>query len=195
MPSPSGADLELVLGEDHPFGDARRAASPASASVPSGITAPGRATATVCPAATFGAPHTIVAGSRRDPSPRRDRPCTPSAGRRRGAARTLEHAPDDEVLDRPRTPWWWIASTFVPVIVRRSSIPLDVERGIAVFAQPVQRDPHPNCSRKRRSFSKYRRRSGMPCLSIAIRSTPIPQAKPCTFSGSYPGAFASVVGT
>ncbi len=31
--------------------------------VPSGMTAPGCATATVCPAATFGAPHTIVAGS------------------------------------------------------------------------------------------------------------------------------------
>jgi hypothetical protein len=31
--------------------------------VPSGITAPGRATATVCPAATFGAPQTICDGS------------------------------------------------------------------------------------------------------------------------------------
>ena len=31
--------------------------------VPSGITAPGRATATVWPAATFGAPQTICAGS------------------------------------------------------------------------------------------------------------------------------------
>ncbi len=30
--------------------------------MPSGITAPGRATATVCPAATFGAPQTIVRG-------------------------------------------------------------------------------------------------------------------------------------
>ena len=34
--------------------------------VPSGITAPGEATATVCPAATLGAPHTICAVS---PSP------------------------------------------------------------------------------------------------------------------------------
>ena len=39
----------------------RRGASPSSACVPSGITAPGRATATVCPAATLGAPQTIVA--------------------------------------------------------------------------------------------------------------------------------------
>ena len=61
---------------------------------------------------------------------------------------------------------------------------LDVEPGIAVFEQPGQRHLHGSCSRKRRSFSKYRRRSGMPCLSIAIRSMPIPHAKPWTFSGS-----------
>ena len=38
------------------------------------------------------------------------------------------------------------------------------------LAQPGQRHPHRNCSRKRRSFSMYRRRSPTPCRSIAIRS-------------------------
>ena len=41
----------------------RRAAWPRPASVPSGIIAPGSATATVWPAATLGAPQTIVRGS------------------------------------------------------------------------------------------------------------------------------------
>ena len=51
---------------------------------------------------------------------------------------------------------------------------LDVD----VVAEPRQRDSHANCSRKRRSFSWNRRRSVMPCLSILIRSGPIPKAKP-----------------
>ena len=47
-------------------GRRRRGAWPSSSFVPSGMTAPGRATPTVCPAATFGAPQTICWGS---PSP------------------------------------------------------------------------------------------------------------------------------
>ena len=46
------------------------------------------------------------------------------------------------------------------------------------LAQPAERDPHRNCSRKRRSFSMYRRRSPTPWRRFAIRSTPIPNAKP-----------------
>ena len=46
------------------------------------------------------------------------------------------------------------------------------------LAQPAERDPHRNCSRKRRSFSMYRRRSPTPWRRLAIRSTPIPNAKP-----------------
>src|SRR3712207_8585379 len=41
----------------------------------------------------------------------------------------------------------------------------------AVLAQPCERHPHPNCSRKRMSLSKKRRRSGTPCLSIDRKST------------------------
>ena len=180
MPAAAGADLELALGEDHAFGDhaaqlrllqlASRRASPR----------PGRATATVCPAATFGAPQTIVAGARRR---RRGRPCRPSAGRRRGAARRSSTRPTTK-CSAARHAVVWIASTFVPVIVRRSSIARTSSGGSQYSRSHGSGHPHPNCSRKRRSFSKYSRRSGMPCLSIAIRSMPIPKAKPCTFSGS-----------
>ena len=64
----------------------------------------------------------------------------------------LEHAPDDEALGRrarrgggsPRPSCR--SSSGAPRSPRR--------RGrVAVFAQPRQRHPHPNCSRKRRSFS------------------------------------------
>src|SRR5918999_5098876 len=63
---------------------------------------------------------------------------------------------------------------------------LHAETGIAVGAKPGVRDLHRNCSRTRTSFSKNLRRSGTPCLSMAMRSIPIPKAKPCTRSGSYP---------
>src|SRR6476660_6032007 len=55
---------------------------------------------------------------------------------------------------------------------------LGAEVHVDVVAQPAERDLHRNCSRKRRSSSRKRRRSVMPCLSIFIRSGPIPNAKP-----------------
>src|SRR5262249_8241592 len=54
-----------------------------------------------------------------------------------------------------------------------------------VLGQPLNRDPHQNCSRKRTSFSNIRRRSSIRYLSSAIRSTPIPKAKPVYCFGSY----------
>ena len=58
------------------------------------------------------------------------------------------------------------------------------QRRIAVVVQPEEREPHPNCSRKRRSFSYISRRSLTPCLRKAIRSIPMPNAKPLIRSGS-----------
>ncbi len=49
---------------------------------------------------------------------------------------------------------------------------------VHVLAQPAERHPHRNCSRKRRSFSMYRRRSPTLWRRLEIRSTPIPNAKP-----------------
>ncbi len=52
------------------------------------------------------------------------------------------------------------------------------EVDVDVLAQPAERDPHRNCSRKRRSFSMYSRRSPTLWRRFEIRSTPIPNAKP-----------------
>ena len=53
-----------------------------------------------------------------------------------------------------------------------------------VLTQPAHRYSHQNCSRKRRSLSNRARASGTPCLSIAMRSTPMPKAKPCSSPAS-----------
>ena len=95
----------------------------------------------------------------------------------------LEHAPDDEVLQRRDA-------------VRVDAVDLGAghrqalgqhgrrQPRVDVVRHPEQGQPHPNCSRSRRSFSKNIRRSGTPCLRKAIRSIPIPQAKPWWRSAS-----------
>ena len=55
---------------------------------------------------------------------------------------------------------------------------------VAVLGQPGVGSLQRNCSSTRTSFSKNLRRSGIPCLSIAIRSIPMPKANPWTRSGS-----------
>ena len=52
------------------------------------------------------------------------------------------------------------------------------ELDVDVVAEPGQRHSHRNCPRKRRSFSMYRRRSPTLWRRFAMRSTPIPKAKP-----------------
>ena len=120
------------------------------------------------------------------PSPRAAR-CRPAAGRRRDAARRRAPRPIRKrpPLPSPRgTPTLVMRSTSVPLSASAVASSSTSEPGIAVLLQPGDGDPHQNCSRKRRSFSKNRRRSGTPCLSIAMRSMPRPNAKPCTCSGS-----------
>ena len=58
------------------------------------------------------------------------------------------------------------------------------QAGVAMLVEPGDGDLHRNCSSIRTSLSKNIRRSGTPCLSMAIRSMPIPKAKPWTRSGS-----------
>ena len=83
--------------------------------VPSGITAPGSATATIWPAATFGAPHTIVRSS---PVPTSTvQTVSRSASGWRSA---LSTRPTRKCSSAP-TPCGWMASTFVPLIVSRCS--------------------------------------------------------------------------
>ena len=115
--------------------------------VPSGSTAPGRATATVCPAATFGAPQTICDGSPAPVSTRQT--LSRSASGWRSERRTLPTTKCSSAGDAVRVD----ASTSVPVIASRVAELERLEPGIAVVVQPEQGQPHPNCSRNRRSFS------------------------------------------
>ena len=114
---------------------------------PSGITAPGSATATVCPAATFGAPQTIVCARR-------------SHVHRADVSRSASGCGSARAPRRPRTrsgsptPTRCSRSTLSPAIVSVSAISSAERAGIAVLLQPGDRDPHaPNCSSKRASFS------------------------------------------
>src|ERR671928_818836 len=109
VPMATSSSARIMPSERTP----RSVAAPST--VPPGMTAPGRATATVCPPATFGAPQTIWATS---PSPTATRQTLRrSASGCRSASSTR---PTTKWSSAP-TPWWWTASTFVPVIVRRSS--------------------------------------------------------------------------
>ena len=83
---------------------------------PSGMIAPGSATATVCPASTFGAPHTIVCGSLRPTST--SHTLRRSASGCRSADRTL---PITNSAGSP-TPVRWSRSSLSPAIVRASAI-------------------------------------------------------------------------
>ena len=116
--------------------------------VPSGITAPGLATATVWPAATLGAPHTIRWGA---PLADVDQAHAQAVGVRMLVG--LEHAADDEVIERGHA-----------VVVDRLDLGaghrqavgerVRVERRVDVLAEPLERNAHqPNCSRKRTSLS------------------------------------------
>ncbi len=95
----------------------------------------------------------------------------------------LEHLADDEVLERGDA----VRVHAVDLGPGQREPGRELERlepGVAVVVEPEQRQPHPNCSRKRRSFSYMSRRSLTPCLRKAIRSIPIPNAKPWIRSGS-----------
>ena len=153
--------------------------------VPSGSTAPGSATITAWPAATLGAPHTIVRSS--DPLSRTVHTLRRSAS---GCCDTSSTSPMRKRLPLPST-------RGIPTLVTRStSVPLSASVVASwsascpgsqySFSHVTGRASvgHQNCSRNRRSFSNSRRRSGTPCFSIARRSMPRPNAKPCTCSGS-----------
>jgi hypothetical protein len=173
-----GADGDLVLGEDHPVGlDAAQLGDPELRAVGQHRPRPGH----------------------RDDLTGRDvgraaddllRPAVAHVDRAHGqaigvgVARGLEHAPDDEALELAH------AVMVDGLDLRAGHCQALLEQPgrqprVHVLLQPFQGDAHqPNCSRKRRSLSQKTRRSVTPCLSMAMRSMPIPQAKPWTFSGS-----------
>ena len=149
---------------------------------PSGISAPGRATATVWPAATFGAPQTIVD---RLGLADLDRADAQAVGVR--VLDGLEHVADDVVLGRGRA----VAEPALDLRAgqrqARGQLLGPETRGrstrAAIRAGRASADA-PELLEEAQVVVEDRRRSGMPWRSIAIRSMPMPNAKPLTRSGS-----------
>ena len=91
-------------------------------------------------------------------------------------------------------------ATEVPVHVGHADVdhPLDLERrdreparylarrriDSDVLTKPGERRAHQNCLSRRGSFRQSSLRSGMPCRSTAIRSSPQPKANPVYRSAS-----------
>ena len=116
--------------------------------VPSGMTAPGRATATVWPAATFGAPQTICAGS--------SSPTSTVQTRQPVGVRVLlggQHPADDEVLERADA----VAVDALDLGAGHRQALAELARrrcsGSQYSRSQLSGTPQPNCSRKRRSLS------------------------------------------
>ena len=146
--------------------------------------APARDTATVSPAAKLSAPQTIW--------------CTPppagpastvhsqslSALGWRSLVSTRPTRKSARLLGLVRRPDPVDALDLGPAHAEQLGELLDRAVPGDVLAQPADRHSHQNCSRNRRSLSKNERASGTPCLSIAMRSTPMPKAKPCSSPAS-----------
>ncbi len=116
--------------------------------VPSGITAPGLATATVCPAATLGAPQTICDGVEPPMSTMQTLRRSASGWRLRSSTlptTKFSQRADAVVLD---------ALDLGPGHRQALGERVDVEVGLAVLVEPFERDALiTNCSRKRTSLS------------------------------------------
>ena len=148
---------------------------------PPGSTAPGKATGTRWPTAMFVAPQTIDSGAS-DSDTFTLVSCSRSA---LGCGADLEQLPDHD-----RAPVR--ADTLDRLDLhaeRRQALGQTLRRQVEVdvIAQPGQAGRASElASRKRMSLSRKARMSGMPWRSIAIRSMPMPKAKPWYRSGSSP---------
>ncbi len=141
VPMASSSSARIMPSDSTPRSVARPSV------VPSGMTAPGRATATVWPAATFGAPQTIVVCSL--PTSTRHT-VRRSASGWRSAASTL---PTTNAVGLPHA----VVVDALDLGARHGQAHGQLARGQVgahVVVQPLQRQAHqPNCSRKRRSLS------------------------------------------
>ena len=169
-PGVVGAELDLVLGEDHPVGELAAHLRAARAAARPGARAPGSATATVAPAPKFQAPQTIWRGS---PSPTSTRQswsrsafgCFPASSTRptRKRPRLPSSSGTPRPLDRPRP--------------RRSRSRAGRRAPAAACRRRRSRaarrpGPHQNCLRTRRSPSQSAPDVGEVVLSCATRSMP-----------------------
>ncbi len=102
--------------------------------------------------------------------------------------RRLEHEPDAEAVEVAAVGRDAAPDDLVHLGGRDREPVRDLVRGRVdpyVLAEPGERNPQ-NCLRKRRSFSQNGRIPGMPMRSCAVRSIPIPNAKPVYSSGPQP---------
>ena len=93
----------------------------------------------------------------------------------------LEHAADEEAAEVAVDVGHADVEDALDLRCRREQPFGDLARGRIdrdVLAEPGERDAHQNCPRSRGSLRQSSRRSGIPCRSTAIRSSPQPNAKP-----------------
>ena len=141
-----GADRDLVLGQDHPRGlDAAQLR-------PSQLRAVGHH------GARLGHRDDLAGGHVRRPAHDRALVAGPDVDRADGqpvgvrVAFGAEHAADEEVLERAHP--MPVDGLDLRPAHREQVLELgDADARVAVVVQPEERDPHPNCSRKRRSLS------------------------------------------
>ena len=131
---------------------------------------PGSATATFWPAATFGAPHTIV---RSAPSPTSTRQ-TES----RSAFGCRSHDVDAADGDRREVGPDRLDDHVLEAGHREALGERALVGQIDELGEPREREPHQICPSTRRSPSNRWRRCGIPKRRIAVRSMPMPNAKP-----------------
>ena len=174
------AELELLLGEDHPVGDAAAELRP--------LERP--------PVREHGARQRDGNGGAGGEVPRAaddlTRLALPHVHRAQlepvgvGVLARLEH-PADAVEAEVAVGVGDAARLDRPYLGAREQQPLRELRrrhvDVDVVAQPGERDSQ-NCLSTRRSFSQNMRMSGMPRRCAAMRSSPKPQAKPLHSSGS-----------
>ena len=179
-----GAEIDLVLGEDHPLGHLaaqlaalerepvrERRARQRDRDLRPGAEVPGAADDLV----RLGLPHVDLAELQ-------------PVGVR--MLLRLEHVADAEEAEIA-------AVSATPSRMTSLTSAVEIESAVGdlrcrrvdahVLAQPARAEPsRQNCLRKRRSFSQNGRMPGMPMRSCAVRSMPIPNAKPVYSSGSQP---------
>ena len=180
-PAVVGAQLDLVLGEDHPVRDLAAHLAPLEPQPVRQRRAGQRNGDRRTRAEVPGTAHD------------RARLALPDVHRRQlqavrvGMLLRFEHLADNEPLEVAVLVGHAAANDSVDLAAREDEPPRELLDGnveVDVLAQPRNRDSHPNCSSIRTSFSQNRRRSPSPWRSMAIRSMPRPNAKPDQTSGS-----------
>ncbi len=171
------AELELALGEDHPLRDLAAQLAALDREGAAGHDAAGhdhrdgRARAEVPGAADDRARLPVADVDARQLQPVRVRMLA-----------CLQHLADHEVLEVAAGVGHAAPDDTVDLAAREDEPPrelLDRQVEVDVLPQPRDGHLHQNCPRTRRSFSQNMRRSGRPWRSMAIRSIPKPNAKPC----------------